>query len=394
MRSVGHGIKHLLLAVIWLAALLCITEVAMRAHRWHAAAYPQSDARRGEASRVVVPSAETYLQLRPMLGHFRDHERGGLRTNAFGLRGPEIAIPKPAGVFRVICLGDDTTLARDLPEEQTYCQRLRDYLQERTQLHVEVINAGLPGGCPLSSLLLLRHHLLGLQPDVVLQHVDPTDVDDDRLIRPYTFLDEQGVPLVAIHPSLRDSAAPTLLSLSQEFLLLDWAREGVVDRWNPREAESDRSWDPVEWEMAAEQALSPLAALQSLVSGAYCEVIVTTADDPLRQPVGAVAREDAGIRPISGESEREQPLSLAVYTRRLKMLFMDASEQLRALDASQPPLRIETPEDHELYAALLAEFLVSSVPSVWSAPTDAPNALPSPGDPQPLSDAAPLSPRS
>jgi hypothetical protein len=41
MRSFGHGIKHLLLAVIWLAALVCITEVALRAQRWRAVAYPQ-----------------------------------------------------------------------------------------------------------------------------------------------------------------------------------------------------------------------------------------------------------------------------------------------------------------------------------------------------------------
>ena len=392
MQSIGQGIKHLLLAAMWLGALVCITEVGMRAHRWHVAAYPSGAADELQASRIVVPSAETYQQLRPMLGHSRDSDRGGLRTNAFGLRGPEIAIPKPKGVFRVICLGDDATLALGLPEEETYCDRLRDYLQDRTQLHVEVINAGLPGGCPLTSLLLLRHRLLGLQPDVVLQHVDPTDIQDDRHVRPYTFLDEQGVPKVAIHPSLRESAAPTLLSLSQEFLVVNWAQERVISRWNPTSSEDDQRWDPVEWEMAAEQALSPLAALQSLVNGAYCEVVVTTAEDPLRRTTGAIARDDAGVRTISSESELEEALTLAAYARELKLLFMDATEQLRALDPSQPPLRLETPEDHELYAALQAEFLVANVPSVWSAPVDAPNALPSPSDAQPLSNIEPERP--
>ena len=389
MRSVGHGIKHLFLAVIWLAALLCITEVALRAHRWHTAAYPSGDAEQPTVCSVVVPSAETYLQLRPMLGGLREPERGGLRTNAFGLRGPEIAVPKPTGVFRVICLGDDTTLALHLPEEMTYCDRLQAYLQERTQLHVEVINAGLPDGCPLTSLLLLRHRLLGLQPDVVLQHVDPTDIDDDRLVRPYAFMDEQGVPLVAIHPSIRQSASPTLFSLSQEFLVLDWGCERLAKEWPAASADPQQAWDAVEWDMAAEQALSPLPALQKLVSGAYCEVIVTTADDPLLRPVGALAREDAVIRPVGAESPSDQPLSLAAYARNMRLLCLDASVELRARDSSQPPLRIETAEDHELYAALQAEFLVANVPSVWSAPVDAPNALPATAAPQPLSEAAP-----
>jgi hypothetical protein len=388
MRSIGHGIKHLLLAVIWLVALACITEVALRANRWHKAAYPQpGDEDSGFAS-LVVPNAETYQQLRPMLGAHSDPDHMALRTNAFGLRGPEILIPKPAGVFRVICLGDDTTIARYLAEEETYCERLRVHLQERTQLQVEVINAGVPGGCPLTGLLLLRHRLLGLQPDLVLQHVDPTDVEDDRLVRPFTYMDEQGLPLAAVHPSCRQSTAPTLASLSREFLLFDWTRERIVEEWMSAAGEGQQEWDDVEWEMAAEQSLSPLPALKTLVGGAYCEVIVTTADDPLLSPTGALADRDRDVRPVGGESELQQS-SLAAYARAQQLKYLDASEALRAHDPSQPPLLVETPEDHDLYAALQAEFIVANVPGVWSTPTTgAPGALPAVGSPQPLSDAA------
>lgn len=389
MRSVGHGIKHLLLAVIWLVAIVCITEVALRAHRWHTAAWPQPGDEDASLASFVVPSAETYQQLRPLVGGHADPERVAFRTNAFGLRGPEILIPKPAGVFRVICLGDDTTIARELDEEDTYCERMRVHLQERTQLQVEVINAGLPGGCPLTGLLLLRHRLLGLQPDLVLQHVDPTDVEDDRLVRPFTFIDEQGLPLAAVHPSCRQTAAPTLTSLSREFLLFDCTRERIVDEWMSASAGQEEDWDDVEWEMAAEQSLSPLSALKTLVGGAYCEVIVTTADDPLLIPTGALAERDRDVRPVSGETE-PQPSSLAAYARAQQLKYLDASEALRAHDPSQPPLLLETPEDHDLYAALQAEFIVANVPGVWSTPTTgAPGALPTVSAPQPLSDAAP-----
>lgn len=389
MRSVGHGIKHLLLAVIWLVALVCISEVALRAHRWHSAAYPQPGDDDSSEARTIVPSAETYQQLRPLIGSFNDPERVELRTNAFGLRGPEILIPKPAGVFRVVCLGDDTTIARHLTEDETYCERLRVHLQERTQLQVEVINGGLPGGCPLTGLLLLRHRLLGLQPDLVLQHVDPTDVDDDRLVRPFTYMDERGVPLAAVHPTFRQTAAPTLTSLSREFLLFDWARERVIDQWRAAGTDDGEDWDDVEWEMAAEQSLSPLTSLQTLVGGAYCEVIVTAADDPLLRPTGALAAHERDVRPAGGEVEPEQA-GLGAFARAQRMLYLDASVALRAHDPSQPPLLVETAEEHDLYAALQAEFIVANVPGVWSSSTTgAPGALPTVSEPQPLTDAAP-----
>lgn len=387
MRSIGHGIKHLFLAVIWLVALVCISEVALRAHRWHAAAYrPSGDVAPDTA--IVAPSAVTYQQLRPLLGQTRHGDGRDLRTNAFGLRGAEIALPKPAGVFRVICLGDDTTLARHLPEEETYCERLRVYLQERTQLRVEVINAGLPGGCPLTGLLLMRHHLLGLQPDLVVQHVDPTDVADDRIVRPFTFMDAQGTPLAAMHPSCRQTAAPTLLSLSQEFLLIDRVQELLVTQWGLSGGDGQEAWHDVEWEMAAEQALAPLAQLQSLVGGGYCEVIISAADDPLREPTDTVAHGFDGIRPAGGEGDPPAPVSLATYARAQRLLYLDASAELRARAPDEPPLIVETAEEHDLYAALLAEFVMANVPGVWSAPTSgAPGVLPSPGAPQPLTDA-------
>lgn len=389
MRSIGQGIKHLLLAVIWLAALVCITEVALRAHRWHAAAYPQPGDVSADLAAAVVPSAETYQQLRPLLNRLRDPERVEFRTNAFGLRGPEVHIPKPAGVFRVICLGDDTTIARELSEAETYCERLRVHLQARTQLRVEVVNAGLPGGCPLTGLLLLRHRLLGLQPDLVLQHVDPTDVADDRGIRPYTYMDEQGMPLAAVHPSCRQTTAPTLASLSREFLLFDWARGRVVNEWNAAAAGSGEDWDDVELEMAVEQSLSPLAALKALVGGAYCEVIVTAAEDPLLIPTGALAAGDRDIRPAGGESEALAS-GLGAYAQAHQLLYLDATQALRAHDRTQPPLLVETPEDHDLYAALQAEFIVANVPGIWSPPTThrEPGMLPAIGTSQPLGDAA------
>lgn len=377
MRSFGRGIKHLLLAAVWLVALFCVAEVALRARLWYQRSHAADDAGEVTATPDILPSAETYQQLRPLM-RVAAPEAGAeaVRTNSFGLRGPEIAVPKPAGVFRVLCLGDDTTLALHLREDETYCQRLREHLQQQTQLTVEVVNAGLPGGCPLTSLLLLRHRLLGLQPDLILQHVDPTDVEDDRKVRPFTFMDDAGVPLAAVHPLCRKATAPTLISLTHEFVLLDWVRERLVAEWQAGTGGSAEAWDPVQWDMAAEQALAPLQALQTLAGGAYCELIVTAAGDPLRPGARPIAAQPRMIEMAGARTEPARRPDLAAYARAHRLLYLDACESAGAPELGGVCSRVATTAEHDTYAALQAAFIVQNVPGVWRGADERPGTLP------------------
>ena len=122
-----------------------------------------------------MPSRATYLTVAPKLRFTRIESASRrpftLRTNSFGLRCPEVEIPRPEGCFRVLCLGDDNTFAGDLPESFTYPQILGELIQPETSTRVEVLNAGCPGGSPTISALLLRHRLLTLQPDVIVVHL-------------------------------------------------------------------------------------------------------------------------------------------------------------------------------------------------------------------------------
>ncbi|HEB53493.1 MAG TPA: hypothetical protein ENI87_09590, partial [bacterium] len=52
------------------------------------------------------------------IGRFR------LRTNSLGLRGPDVAVPKPPGTFRIVMLGDSVTFGWGVDDEVTFARRL------------------------------------------------------------------------------------------------------------------------------------------------------------------------------------------------------------------------------------------------------------------------------
>ena len=66
-------------------------------------------------------------------------------TNSIGLRGPELADPKPE--IRIACVGDSVTFGWGVSYEESYPARLERLLIERGR-SVEVLNAGVPAMKP------------------------------------------------------------------------------------------------------------------------------------------------------------------------------------------------------------------------------------------------------
>lgn len=365
MGSLLGGLKHLAYAILLIAALLCASEVGLRALRCHrelSRAEAGGDARQES---LIVPSDETYLRLRPLAAVERPDLIGSetvfIRTNSCGLRGPEIAVPKPQGVFRIICLGDDATLALDLPEDATYCARLEQRLQQHTDLRVEAINAGLPGGCPLTSYLLLRHRLIGLQPDLVLLHFDASDLNDDGAIRPVLYVDEQGTPVAAVHPLCAPHPLPVVDRLSGEFALVDWARGRLGRVWAAAGEDADvegsepgAAQRPLPASLLIEQAIAPVDDIRRLAASVFCELVVTTPFDPL-----------------AGQSISEDPSQSAAGLEALLV-----ARGARFLDAGLAPAGSGgglSAEEHALYAQAQADYIVAQIPGVWTKvapPTD------------------------
>lgn len=94
---------------------------------------------------------------------------GANQHNSLGFRGPEIAIPKPDGVFRIVCIGASTTYGAGVEDyKQAYPYQLREALRTRGHDQVEVVNAGVFSYTSLEELINLEQRVLPLQPDLII----------------------------------------------------------------------------------------------------------------------------------------------------------------------------------------------------------------------------------
>lgn len=97
--------------------------------------------------------------------------------NSLGYRGPEIAIPKPEGVFRIAVIGGSTTYGFFLEPEETYPAQLQEILREEYGYNtIEVINTGAPYYSTWDSLVNLEFRILDLEPDLILVYDNINDV--------------------------------------------------------------------------------------------------------------------------------------------------------------------------------------------------------------------------
>jgi lysophospholipase L1-like esterase len=123
--------------------------------------------------RIEVDSADSPLQVSEnrvqgyeLKSGFRSVAQPGFRTNSHGLRGPERAIPKPAGVFRIALVGDSVVEGVGLErEEDTIAVQLERLLAGR---RIEVINGGTRGYNTQAEVELFRRRVLSYEPNLVI----------------------------------------------------------------------------------------------------------------------------------------------------------------------------------------------------------------------------------
>ena len=97
------------------------------------------------------------------IGSFR------VRTNAHGCRGPDLLVPKPDDVFRILLLGDSVTFGWGVEDEVTFARRLEtEWNAGGHATRLEVVNTALPKYDTNQEAATLRELGLSLQPDLVL----------------------------------------------------------------------------------------------------------------------------------------------------------------------------------------------------------------------------------
>jgi len=110
---------------------------------------------------------------------------GSTTINSLGFRGPEFAVPKPPGRFRVAFIGDSLTLGWGVADNETFAARLEVLLRERfPNRDLDVVNLGVGGYDTRQEVTLLARNVSRLAPDLVLVGFYSNDVpealDDDR----------------------------------------------------------------------------------------------------------------------------------------------------------------------------------------------------------------------
>jgi hypothetical protein len=386
VRRTLRFLKPLGIALLILALVPCVVEFTLRVV-WCRRELTVDR----ESNRVALArSWHTFHELEPLQKTeiaVPDAEPVELRTNSLGLRGGEVADPKPPGVYRIVCLGDEVVLGPELRESELLTQILEDELQQRSRVSIEVINAGVPGYCPLLSYLQFRHRLEGLDADLIVAHFDPSDVFDDRRFRRLTDLGPGERPLVCTHPDLLTD--PMTKPLSESFLTLRLG-ERFLAKWlssdsgkdssradNPRSRYAWLADDRGDWALQVGLALSAYGHLAEFCRDADIRLLLASHPAPWQVSTtasrGARIPEQNGIYP-GALFELVEPLErVHEFARSRNLILCDVTASFR--NASSPDLLFQenthgfSSLGHRLYADQLAAAILLSVDGPWKSET-------------------------
>ncbi len=148
---------------------------------------------------------------------------GYVSINSHGFRGPQFSLAKPSDVVRIAVLGDSMIEAMQVDHQHTFTAQLQQRLQKAisSESRVEVINCGVAGYGTAQELLMLRHYVISLQPDLILLSFFPhNDIRNNsfKLAQeppvPYFNLNDSGE--LELDESFRQSAAWLAASTAYE----------------------------------------------------------------------------------------------------------------------------------------------------------------------------------
>jgi hypothetical protein len=397
IRANLRRIRHITSAVVLLGLSLCGAEVGVRIYEvTHGKSISETTQSECfvDPTHLTVPSWQTNFELKPHAVaevKCRDSKsKIEVRTNSLGLRGAEVAIPKPPQTYRIVVLGDETIFAPETSEDDHFVRQVGELLHQRTRLNVEVINAGIPGACPLTEFLLLKQKLLAIQPDLVILHYDWSDVMDDRQLRRRTRSDAQGTPVSCAHLTLQpvNRKPHPLDHLRQQFRLVDWGLVAAGEQWKQqisKQAATSRdmgtnayAWlrkEQLQNDVTLGQSFRPIMDVARLAQGANFQLMVVTSPKPWQVSTkctnAAGVRLKCGVSPDAVYPNRAPFDALSAFTANVNLPYLDLSPALTETDRPETNyLRYAprwSPSGHHRVAEHLAAFLVERIPGPWNS---------------------------
>ncbi len=374
IRRVLKTLKPISLAIVVLLLAPCVVEFLLRLSACRSGFRSEAN----HSTVLTVPSWHAHHELEPFQATDLPASESGaeqtveFRTNSMGLRGAEIAVPKPRDVFRIICVGDETILAPEVDDASTFVKVLQRRLQAVSNRPIEVINAGVPDYCPLLSYLQVKHRLAGLDPDLIIAHFDMSDVWDDRRFRRLTDLGAGEQPLTCANPSLNNQ--PRILPLTDNFLVWKWVQSNIggvlgdaSDRsvddsfGDPRSKYDWLSGDPAEWTVSLDLTLSAWDHLAAHCRGRGTRLLLAVQPAPWQ--ISATASRGARVPEVNGvyagtQHDSKIPFErVREFARTRQLQLYDVSTAFRSIrnpdNLFQSTSRGFSAAGHELYAAQL-----------------------------------------
>ncbi len=335
---------------------------------------------------LLVPSAVCHHELQRMSKTMHQASpasgKHAFRVNSFGCRGEEPEVPAPEGSFRILVLGDDSICGTAVGENETVSAHLQGFLAKQTQVRLEVINCGIPGYCPLLSWLKFEQDLVKLKPDLVILHVDMTDVADDLCYRSLLLSEDNHA--VCSHPTLRLKPRPenAIAHFVKHSATASWlfarAREQGPEMLAISPVASNANmfdWitdDPPDIRLQVRHALEPIARLKEAVEASNGRLLVTTAP-ALWQVVSAdnapqLSRR-CGIHGTTPYRRRFPFEVLQAFCSHSEVRFCDTSPTFETGENGQKLFSTETPVlsriGMALYAREIARYIITNPPSEW-----------------------------
>jgi len=305
-----------------------------------------------------------------------------IRTDKTGCRGVQRRAGESEDGYRILMLGDELIFGGTVPEDSTVPARLQRFLERETNRDLEVLNGGVPGYCPLLSQLQFQHQLHELKPELVILHVDMSDIHDDQIYR--SLLEVEDTEFVCRHPSLRlpsKTRTPLVEVLRHSALagyLFSAARSQGPEWFSIRgEAAGQNRFEwisdhPEDMRLQIRHALEPIVELRKAVEQSGGQLLVTTSPVIWQVLSGSECPQLTRSCRISGTtpfSSRFPFDVLSRYCEQEQVHYLDCSESFqRGADTSKLFDRaLPTLSEHGMayYAKLISDYILSNPPAHW-----------------------------
>ena len=351
IRSLARSLVRFFAACVLFVLVLCAVEVGIRYSRLKGAMRSVETAG-GKLPEFVRPHETRFLDVAPLLDanvQIGQDQYVSIKTNEFGLRGESITVPKPAGTYRILCLGGTGLFGIQTDQTQTVPAQLQVLFLDAGHHHVEVLNSACPNAGPLINYLRLRQSLLVLEPDLVIYTLNLHDSAFDAQVLGGLIFDSLGRPAFAQHPQFTGMKSSTLSQISQEFATADWilGRSGAAVGIKP--TSTLNSSLPTEYETT----IRALREIDRLLAANGCRLIVSILPISEEEKTGGDPEAILATELLKPQTNDVATRELVIH-RPLELSNLPPNQ-----DNDQRPKFGMTPLETQTYTLSIATFLAT-----------------------------------